>query len=169
MSHLVRSTAALAGLTIAGIGLAGIQSASASTPPRCHTSNLKITLPGGSAGAGQRYADIYFKNISPKTCRTVGWPGLGLATVHKALSTHTVRIGTAHWVTLKPGQRAYSALRWTVIPTGNENSKGCGPTPTILRVIPPNETTFKAVHWSGQICGHRTINAYPLHFGTDPH
>lgn len=69
-------------------------------------------------------------------------------------------------MTLQPRQRAYSLLDWGVIPTGDENSKGCGPTPTILRVIPPNETAFKTVHWSGPICGHRTINASALRLET---
>jgi hypothetical protein len=162
MSHFVRSAAALAGLTIAGIGLAGIQSASAGPLPRCHTSDLAVTASMGDPAAGRRYEAVYFKNITLKTCQVFGWPGLGLRTAKKALSTHTVRVGIAHWVTLNQRQRAYSLLSWTVVPTGDENTKGCGPTPTILRVIPPNETTFKAVHWPGQICGHRTITADPL-------
>jgi hypothetical protein len=166
MSYLIRG--AVAASVLAAVTGAGVQAASAAPLPRCHTADLHITLHELSASAGHRHADINFVNASHHTCRMFGFPGLGLHTASGGLSTITVRQGVAHQLVLHPGQHAYSRLQWGVVPVGNENSTGCGPTPTSLRVIPPNETTSRTTSWPGPICGHRTIDTGPVTFGTAP-
>ncbi|MGW8379518.1 DUF4232 domain-containing protein [Streptomyces sp. ODS28] len=136
--------------------------------PWCTTDAVNVSLREGSPGAGNRYADLVLTNTSSAPCRTQGWPGLQLTGQRGALPTHAVRDSSepARQVTLAPGDSASSRLHWTVVPGQEDPPTGDCPTPTALRVIPPDQHTSDTVPWGlGPICGKGRITALPLHGG----
>lgn len=131
-------------------------------PGRCHTSMLEGSLKQGSPGAGQRYARLILRNDSSRSCDVYGYPGLQLVDSHGApLPTEAERTAdpTPRTVRLAPGETASARLHWTVVPTGE---RSCAPTPSGLRVIPPDETDQLSVDWNGRICGdgHIDVSAF---------
>jgi hypothetical protein len=122
-------------------------------PERCPTTALTGSLRTGDAGAGQRSATLILTNRSSRPCRLDGYGGIQLAdTAGEALPTRQVRDpGTApRSVLLAPGAAGASLLRWTAVPGAGGS---CRPTPTSLRVIPPDERTALTVPWSlGPVC-----------------
>jgi len=43
------------------------------------------------------------------------------------------------------GQTVWSRLHWAAVPADDEAANNCAPDPTLLRVIPPDETTQLSV------------------------
>jgi hypothetical protein len=129
---------------------------------RCHTGELTGSLVPGSPGAGQRYATLVLRDTGGQRCTVHGYGGLGLVGADgRALPTRQVRAAdpAAATVLLAPGGTVSSQLHWSVIPgPGDAQSSACQPTPTTLRVIPPDETDALSVHWSlGPVCSGGTI------------
>ena len=143
--------------------------AGAPTTPHCSSSALHATVTGYDAGAGQRYARLILTNVSGSTCRTKGWPGLGLGNASEGFGANTTRTGTAATLLIAPGGHAWSQLHWTAIPAADETASPCEPNPTVLQVIPPDETTVLVASWSGgSVCQHNHFLEYPLVPGTGP-
>ena len=138
-------------------------------PPldRCHTSQLTTSLQNADAGAGQRYADLVLRNRSQQPCTVYGYGGMQLLDADgKPIPTNLERVpnpGPA-LVRLAPGGTAVSSLRWTVVASGNEPTKGpCQATPAGVHVTPPDETDPLTVPWNfGPVCnyGHVEGSAY---------
>jgi uncharacterized protein DUF4232 len=156
----------LAGCLTAAVVAGCASSSAAATPARCHTGGLTVTLGRVDAGAGQRYAHLYLRNTTGRTCRTQGWPGLQLVrSSGAALPTRNTRAHTlpSRRVILAPRRRAVSVLHWTAIPvsgTGDAPSGACQPTPARLKVIPPDERHSRSVRWpDGPVCGGGAIDA----------
>lgn len=149
-------------------GSAGTTAPAGSTVPRtdrCHTSELTGSLGPETAGAGQRYATLILRNTGGRPCTVHGFGGLGLAgTGGSALPTNQVRSGgPAPTVRLGPGATVPSDLHWgSVNGPGDPPTGDCQPTPTTLRVIPPDETDALSVAWTfGPVCEGGTIEQRP--------
>jgi hypothetical protein len=139
--------------------------ASTARADRCHTSELTGSLGPETAGAGQRYATLVLRNTGGRPCTVHGFGGLGLAgTGGSILKTNQVRSGgPAATVRLGPGATVRSDLHWgSVNGPGDPPTGDCQPTPTTLRVIPPDETDALAVAWTfGPVCEGGTIEQRP--------
>lgn len=136
-------------------------------PARCHSSGLHVKLTGFDAGAGQRYARLVFTNVSGHSCRAYGWPGLGLGNSSEGFGTTVTRDGSATSFVIPAGGHAYTRLHWTAVPAVDEPGAQCQPNPTVLSVIPPNETAPIVSTWSGgPVCQHNHISTTPLAPGT---
>jgi hypothetical protein len=168
------STAAVAGTTSAGpppTTSAGPPPTTSAAPTssaptdRCSTTELTGSLGPETAGAGQRYATLVLRNTGGRTCTVHGYGGLGLAGAGgAALPTNQVRTGgPATTVLLAPGASARSDLHWGAINgPGDAPTGDCQPTPTTLRVIPPDETDPLSVAWTfGPVCEGGTIEQHP--------
>jgi hypothetical protein len=139
--------------------------------PRCHTDQLRGRLTALDPGAGNRYAALVLTNESDRPCRTYGWVGLQLAAPgDRPLPTRVERTGSADRVVLKPGASAWSRLRWGVVPAGGEPAdRPCRPTPSAVRVIPPDERTQVTAEWRyGPVCDGGRIIATPMAPGSGP-
>jgi len=160
------STAAVAGTTSAGPPptTSAVPTSSAPTG-RCSTSELTASLGAETAGAGQRYATLTLRNTGGHACTVHGFGGLGLAGAGgAALPTKQVRTGgPATTVLLAPGATARSDLHWGAVNgPGDAPTGDCQPTPTTLRVIPPDETDPLSVAWTfGPVCEGGTIEQHP--------
>jgi hypothetical protein len=132
---------------------------------RCHTGELTGSLGPETAGAGQRYATLLLRNTGGRTCTVHGFGGLGLAGAGgAALPTKQARVGgPATTVSLGPGATARSDLHWGAVNgPGDAPAGDCQPTPTALRVIPPDETDALSVAWTfGPVCEGGTIEQHP--------
>jgi hypothetical protein len=100
-----------------------------------------------------------------------GYGGIQLAdAAGRAVPTKQVRDpGTPpRQVTLAAGASAYSAVHWTVVPSGSEPQSGsCEPTAHSLRVIPPDEHAALSASWTyGPVCGAGRIDQRAYRAGT---
>jgi hypothetical protein len=135
----------------------------AATPPRCHTGDLSGHFGRILGAAGSRYGPLVLVNTSRHTCTVRGFVGGQLLGAGgRPIVTHVVRVaGTpVTTVTVHPGGKAVSTLRWSAIPPG----RAACPTPAILQVTPPDETARLRVAWPAhqQICGAGTIDVRAL-------
>jgi hypothetical protein len=160
----------LATVAVAG-GLPGATSlASATTAPRCTTSELVVWLnTRGSGTAGSTYYDLEFTNLSAHTCSIVGYPGvsalnfagqqLGNAAGHDgehASALITLASGAAQTGLegFQTGNTATVVLQIT--DTGNYPPSTCGRVAAAgLRVYPPDQTASKVVPFPFVACSHR--------------
>jgi hypothetical protein len=94
-----------------------------------------------------------------------GYGGLQLATASRRPLPTIQRRDPMHpprLVRLAPGGKASTVLSWGVVPSGSEPVTGpCEPVPSLLLVIPPDETTQLAVPWRfGSVCQRGTITQW---------
>lgn len=148
-------------------------SARAAAPGWCATDALSASLSPLNAAAGQRYAALVLTNTSDTACRTQGWPGLSLETGDgDAIPTTTVRDDSREpsQLTIEPGASAWAQLHWTVVAGDDDPADGtCGPDPSTLEVIPPDQESATPADWElGQVCGAGRIEALPLAVGSGP-
>jgi Protein of unknown function (DUF4232) len=145
------------------IALAAVLAVPAATPPRCHTSDLSGHFGTIQGAAGSRFGPLVLVNTSHHTCAVRGFVGGQLLGAGgRPLPTHVVRDPATPVTTvrLRPGGKAVSTVRWSAIPSGS----GACPTPAILQVTPPDETTRLRAAWPAhqQICGAGTIDVRAL-------
>jgi hypothetical protein len=149
---------------------------SALTPtqvPRCHAKQLSVSFQGGEPGAGQRYATLVLTNHSMKACYVKGYVGMQLLNdKYHPLPTEVVRLKTKppQSVVIRQNQSASSVLHWTVVSgSGEPTDRQCEPTPSYVRVTPPDERDFLLTKWLGDfVCVHGRIHTTPLVFGISP-
>jgi uncharacterized protein DUF4232 len=137
----------------------------ARTGTRCHTPDLTGALSELDAAAGHRYARLVLTNVSSRVCTVYGYGGLQLATASRQPLPTIQRRDPMHpprLVRLAPGGKASSVLSWGAVPSGSEPVTGpCEPQPSLLLVIPPDETTQLAVPWRfGSVCQHGAITQW---------
>jgi hypothetical protein len=145
-------------------------SATTSTPAtptgtRCHTPDLTGALSEMDAAAGHRYARLVLTNVSGRTCTVYGYGGLQLATASRQPLPTIQRRDPTHppkLVRLAPGGKASTVLSWGAVPSGSEPVTGpCEPLPSLLLVIPPDETSQLAVPWRfGPVCQRGEITQW---------
>jgi hypothetical protein len=108
----------------------------------CSTSNLRITLGNGGAGAGTDFTVLDFTNGGASTCTLFGFPGVSLTnssgTQIGAAATRNPS-KTPALITLAPGAKANATLG--VANAENYPTSACKPTTAAqLKVFPPNQT-----------------------------
>jgi hypothetical protein len=167
-----------ASLTLASVlvatGVPGLSTgpalASATTAPRCTTSELVVWLnTRGSGTAGSTYYDLEFTNLSAHACSIAGFPGvsalnfagaqLGNAAEHDAehvatLVTLASGAAQAGLEGFQTGNTATVILQIT--DTGNYPPSTCHSVAAAgLRVYPPDQTASKIVPFPFVACSHR--------------
>lgn len=112
-------------------------------PPRCLTSQLRLTFVDAQAGLGHRYEDYALKSVAPTPCRLFGYPGVILldAHGHALTSSHATvtrwTVSPRRTVVLTPGQRAFFTFTWVA----GAFCPGHAFRFNQLRVYPPGATT----------------------------
>ncbi len=148
-------------LSPSGSSQSAATAASAAAGTRCHTGGLSGHVEGHGEGAGQRYAVLGLTNTGSSPCTVYGYPGLQLVASSGAALPTTAQRDSAPppaLLTVQPGQTVWTTLHWTVVPADDEASSMCAPNPTVLRVIPPDETTQLSMAFDyGPVCQHGTI------------
>jgi hypothetical protein len=101
-------------------------------------------------------------NRGGSPCTVFGFGGLGLVASGSApLPTHQVRLSdpAPATVVLEPGHSVSAELHWSAVAgPGDAQSGNCQPVPSVLRVIPPDETEALSVPWGdGPVCQGGTI------------
>lgn len=143
--------------------------AAAGAPHRCHTADLTGRVEGHDEGAGQRYAALALTNHTGSACTVYGYPGLQLVDAHGTPLRTTVRRDSPpgpRLLTVQPGRTVWTELHWTVVAADDEAATHCAPDPTVLRVIPPDETTQLSMPFAyGPVCQHGDVSVQP--FGPD--
>jgi hypothetical protein len=110
--------------------------------PSCSTSDLRITLGNGGAGAGTDFTVLDFTNSGTAACTLYGFPGVSLtnssgAAIGAAATRNPSKASTL--ITLAPGAKANATLG--VANAGNYPTGACKPTTVArLKVFPPNQT-----------------------------
>ena len=131
--------------------------------PRCHTVDLALEVGQADSGMGHTGLNIALVNRSAHRCRIYGYGGVQLLDAAGA-ALHTVqeRGGPRpELVTLRPGQRAYSALTWIHSPEAPPCSNAA-----FLQVIPPDETEPIRGAFTHAVCGNGVLSQ--LAYRPDP-
>lgn len=155
---------ALAGVPLAVTTAAG----AAGTAPRCTAAGLEVWLGVGAGGAqaGSTSYPMELTNVSGRTCRLFGFPGVSaLAAGHEAGSAagrdHSAPEGT---VTLRPDTNAHAVLRITDV--GVFTPSACKPvTADGLRVFSPGAFRAATIPFRFRACsakGPRFMSVSPV-------
>ena len=122
--------------------------------PACATSQLAVSVGGGSGGAaGSLITAVLLTNRSATACTLDGYPGVSFVagTDGHQVGSSAQRAGTPAMVTMAPGAQAHATLRivsYQVVDMGI-----CQPTATTgFRVYPPNQTDAVFVRQAGFGC-----------------
>jgi hypothetical protein len=137
--------------------------------PRCHTSDLALSVGQRQGAMGTVYVTFVLEDDSGHACEMYGFPGmLLLDAAGKPLPT------TVHWqdgrlaqpgpslVVLQPGQTAHFDVAFSNVPRGSET---CEETGAVL-VTPPDETTQLRVAGAFRACDAGNVDASPVRAGT---
>jgi hypothetical protein len=123
--------------------------------PRCHTADLALEVGQDDAAMGHIGLNLALVNRSAHRCRIYGYGGVQLLDAAGA-ALHTVqeRGGPRpELVTLRPGDRAYSALTWIFSPEAPPCSNAA-----FLQVIPPDETEPIQARFAYRVCGNGVLS-----------
>lgn len=119
-----------------------VGNSAASASNLCKSSDLRLSLGGGDAGAGTTYRSLVFTNVSGRTCVIQGFPGVsyvGGDDGHQ-VGPAAYRDGTKGApITLHNGESAFATVGFVNV--HNFDPATCQPQPVRgLRVYPPQET-----------------------------
>jgi uncharacterized protein DUF4232 len=130
------------------------------TASKCTTSRLVIWLnTTGNGTAGSTFYNLYFTNLSRRTCSLKGYPGVSAVDLSgrrlgRAASREASQTPAA--VTLRPGGTATAVLR--LVDPGNFSAAACNVvTAAGLRVYPPRETRSKVVPFPFKTCSRSAV------------
>ena len=131
------------------------RTAVAPSTPSCAASGLVVWLDtNGNGAAGSVYYRLEFTNLSGRTCRLRGFPGVsgvdlgGHRLGRPASRNHAI---AARTVTLGRGASASAVLQ--IVEAGNFSAASCRQvTAAGLRVFPPNQTASKVVPFPFRAC-----------------
>ena len=126
--------------------------------PRCHTADLALEVGQADSATGHTGLNLALVNRSAHRCRIYGYGGVQmLDTAGTALHTLQERSGPRPGlVTLRPGDRAYSALTWLHSPDAQPCSNAA-----FLQVIPPDETDPIRARFAYGVCGNGVLSQRP--------
>jgi len=143
------------GATLFGVAAAAVRP-DAARIASCSTSDLAISVNGANGGtAGSYYFHIDFKNITRRTCRIAGFPGVSAVNARGRLVSFPAgreANGPATVVTLRPGRHTSALLRAIdtgVIPCASTRPAG-------LRVYPPNQKASKVAPFHYPVCTRKS-------------
>ena len=123
--------------------------------PRCHTADLALEVGQDDSGMGHTGLNLALVNRSAHRCRIYGYGGVQLLDATGA-AVHTLQERSGprpELVTLRPGDRAYSALYWIFSPEAPPCSNA-----TFLQVIPPDETKPIRARFAYTVCGNGVLS-----------
>jgi hypothetical protein len=126
-----------------------------SVAPSCLTSGLVIWLDtAGNGAAGSVYYNLYFTNLSARTCRLRGYPRVSAVNlvgrqVGRAASRESVQKPTT--VTLPREATAAALLR--IVDAANFTASACHEaTAAGLRIYPPGKARSKVIPFPFKVC-----------------
>jgi hypothetical protein len=125
--------------------------------PRCHTADLALDVGQADSGTGHTGLNLALVNRSAHRCRIYGYGGVQLLDATGA-AVHTLqeRSGPGpELVTLRPGDRAYSALTWIHSPEAPPCANAA-----FLQVIPPDETEPIRAGFTYAVCGNGVLSQH---------
>jgi len=128
--------------------------------PSCRTSGLVIWLnTAGNGAAGSIYYNLYFTNLSARTCSLRGYPGVSAVDlfgrrVGRAASRESVQKPTL--VTLPREATALAVLR--VVDAANFSASACRETTAAgLRIYPPGQARSKVIPFPFKVCSRTGV------------
>jgi hypothetical protein len=123
--------------------------------PRCHTADLAVDVGQSDSATSHTGLDLALVNRSTHQCRIYGYGGIQLLdAADAALPTHQDRgHRTPVLLTLRPGDRAHSALLWI----SNTDAVPCFRASALL-VIPPDETEAIRAPFTHTVCGNGVVS-----------
>ena len=142
-----------------------------SSVPRCHASDLAVSLSPMGVGAGNIEVNVFLRNRSKRRCFLFGYVSFGLQDVrHRPQPSHERRGNTyfredpgPHRVVLRPGGSAVTNLAWGDNPFPGEPLRGqCEPASAWVVVTPPGERTHLLAPLRTVVCGHGQLAATVL-------
>jgi hypothetical protein len=120
----------------------------------CGTPALAVWLGVGEGGgtAGSTYYPLELTNISSRSCRLFGFPGVSAVAGNQLGSpAQRNRAHPTYRVTLLPGSTAHTLLQ--IVDVGNFPASSCKPTQaSALRVYPPDQLSAAEIPFSFRVC-----------------
>jgi hypothetical protein len=149
----------MAGVAALAPALAGpvslAKAGSVAAAPSCLTSGLVIWLDtAGNGAAGSVYYNLYFTNLSARSCRLRGYPrvaAVNLAGRQVGRAARRESVGKPTTVTLQRGATAAAILR--IVDAANFTASACHEaTAAGLRVYPPGQARSKMIPFPFKAC-----------------
>jgi hypothetical protein len=154
--------------SVTAVAAAGALAASSATGSvaNCGSAHLsvKMTVIGGSSGAGHISYELTLKNSGPGSCRVDKHPGLKLLKANGGgLPTHVIKVGANGTVLIKEGKSASAQLRFSPdIPGPGERRQGpCEPAAHKIKII-ASVPTVGPISPPTPVCGHGAMQMKPL-------
>jgi hypothetical protein len=133
----------------------------ATVRPTCVTSGLVIWLDtAGNGAAGSIYYNLYFTNLSARTCSLRGYPRVSAVSlsgrqVGRAASRENIQKPTV--VTLPREATAVAVLR--IVDAANFTASACRETAAAgLRVYPPRQARSKVIPFPFRVCSRTGVD-----------
>lgn len=130
----------------------------------CRGPQLKLTVDGGDAGAGNRVSILGVQNVGAQACSLTGYPtvvlqdrqGRNLTAIRSDQTAGSYfRQGQAPApVELAPQARAFFDIAWNVVPNEGNGETTC-PAATRIRMTPPGDTSPVSLAQAFTPCGGR--------------
>lgn len=141
-----------------------------SEPPPCVAADLSLTFLGGQGATGHGELGFALRNTSPRTCSTIGYPGVQFLDraggALPTIATHTTQdfFGQIPELPLTVASGEVVSFRLGVT-HGMTSTVGCT-TAYGLQVIPPNDTATLRIAIPNGAYECRTATVSPLAQGT---
>jgi hypothetical protein len=174
-----RTVAAVAAALGLGIGSAvwassasAAPAAPSAVPPVCTSADLAVWINVGasSGAAGTIYYPLEFTNVSNRTCRTWGYPGVSAVAANgKQLGSAAGRnpLYPGEWVNIPAGGTVHSLFAYG---DAEVSTSGCKPADaTAIKVYPPSSVTPDVGFFSLPSCtvpGHVYLHTTVIRPGT---
>ncbi|KAB1927264.1 DUF4232 domain-containing protein [Micromonospora noduli] len=142
-----------------------------STPGRCTTAQLTVTLASEDAASGHRSVAVVFRNSGGATCRLTGYPGVDALGGDGRTLAHAERTrrgymggpagtGRPPTVTLHPGRSASALVEASGF---RADGAACKPYVSLL-ITPPDDVRSVRLRWETDSCSD--LEVHPLVAGT---
>lgn len=157
------TTLTIAGLIGLGAAAVPATAAEAMAAPACTPGRLAVSLGGSDGTAGSVVQTVVLRNVSGRTCRLGGYPGMAFyaasgAVLRSTVSRATTPFGNVRPRTLvvRPGARASYGLLYV------EPQTGPCPTTAEVAVTPPNATRSLLVAARIPVCAGQPMTVSPI-------
>ncbi len=164
MIHLRGRLVAICSVTAVAVAGGFAASNASGAGGNCAHLSVKMTVIGGSFGAGHVSYKLTLKNSGPGACRVDKHPGLKLLKANGAgLPTHVIKLGPAGSVLIKAGKSASAQLRFSPdMPGPGEPKRGpCEPAAHKIKVI-GSTPVVGPISPPTSVCEHGAMQQKPL-------